>query len=738
MSTELELESQSTGLSLQEYRAILRRRRTIILQAFVLITVVGIIITMLTKPVYRASAKLLVDGPSYNLNTVDTTNPLSDLLAIGQQQTVETQVEVLQTQGLLDQVVRQVGPAAIGVSIVKDTNVIQDNAEAGNPKTAADAANRLLELYIAQDSDQSLKELQSAKNFVQTQGLVAHKQLVDAEDALRDFKLQHHVVDLEKNRDDQMNVVAGLTSDYQKTQTELAALRAQLAANRALMAQQPDTLPVTLKATNAEIVSLKDQIRTLQVQRQGATQPGGFTSHAPQVQALDAQIAELQRRLAAEPTLAVNQETNVNTVHESLRGQIVGLQAQIASVEAQAADTNRQLTEAKAAVGKYADWEVTLARLTRQHDGAATEDKIFADKLSDLDLREQARHATAHIIQRAFPTFTPVRPQKAQNIIFAMVIGLFVGLCLALLQEFLDDRINTAEDADRVLGLPSLGHVPALTSDDARLLPQMQSLDPAAESYRILRSSIHFASVDAPVRTLLVTSSNPGEGKTTTAANLAFAMAADGRKVILVDSDLRRPSLHKLLEMPTVPGLTDVLLGDAELDSVLMEHSEMPGMMALTCGTTPPNPSELLGSRTFRNLVERLTGLADLVIFDSPPVLAAADAQILASQLDGVVLVVEAGETKKGAARRTLALLRHARANVLGVAYNKMRVMEGSAYYYYHHQYTHPALSGDGDKDRPSKFLRLAGNGPTADERAAGIAEARTDGGHDLPSGEQE
>ena len=642
------------------------------------------------------------------MNTIDTTNPLSQLLAVGQEQTVETQVEVLQAQPLLDQVTRQVGPAALGVSIVKDTNVIEDSADAGSPRVAADAANRLLELYVSQDSDQSLDEIQQAKTFVQTQGDLAHRRLSDAEDALRDFKLQHHVADLGGNRADQMARVAGLTDAEQKVQTDLASVRAQLAACQRLLTQQPQTIPVPFHNTNTEIASLKDQLRGLQVMREGMTQPGGFTSGAPQVRALDAQIAELTRRLAAEPALAKTQQDNLNTVRDSLRGQIVGLQAQEASVVAQEADTAQKLAQAKGQIGQYANWEVALARLSRQHDDAEASDKMFTDKLADLELREKARHITAHIIERAAPPVAPIRPQKAQNIIFSMVIGLFVGLCLALLQEFMDDRINTAEDADRVLGLPSLGHVPALNTDDARLLPQMKGLDPAAESYRVLRASIHFASVDAPVRTLLVTSSNPGEGKTTTAANLAFAMAADGRKVILVDTDLRRPSLHKLLELPTVPGLTDVLLGDAELDDVLLEHADMPGMMALTCGSTPPNPSELLGSRTFSSLVERLRGLCDLVIFDSPPVLAAADAQILGSQMDGTVLVVEAGSTKKGAARRTLALLRHARANVLGVAYNKMRNLEGSAYYYYYHyQYTHPGLPTDKDKRRTSKFLEL-------------------------------
>ena len=705
-------------MSLHEYMAILRRRRAIIVQAFVLILVVGVVITLITKPVYHAEAKLLVDGPSYNMNTIDNDNPLSQLLAVGDEQTVETQVEVLQTQPLLDQVTRQVGPAALSVAVVKDTNVIQDDAEAGSAKVAADAANRLLELYISQDADQTFNELEQAKTFVQTQGALAQKHLADAETALRAFQQQHHVVDLNKSRDGQMARIAALSDDYQKTQTALAVLRAQMASVKSLLTQQPETLPVKLAATNAEIGSLKDQIRALQVQREGMIQPGGYTSRAPQVQSLDAEIADLSRRLAAEPPMIASQSSTPNAARESLRGQIITLQTQEATLLAQAADDKKLLPSAQAAVGHYADWEVVLARLNRQHDDAAAQDKMFSDKLADLTLREKARHVTAHIIERAMPPGAPVRPQKLKNIAFAAIIGLFVGLCLALLQEFLDDRINTAEDADRILGLPSLGHVPALTAADAKLLPQMSGLDPAAESYRVLRTNIHFAAIDAPVRTLVVTSSNPGEGKTTTAANLGFAMAADGRKVILVDTDLRRPSLHKLLELPVVPGLTDVLLGDAKLEDVLLEHGDMPGLMALTCGSTPPNPSELLGSRTFRNMVEQLMTMADLVIFDTPPVLVAADAQILASQMDGTVLVLETGETKKAAARRTLDLLRQARANILGVAYNKMRALDGNGYYYYNYQYGYaqaPALTAD-KKERPAGFLTAGAKGEKTGE----------------------
>ena len=313
--------------------------------------------------------------------------------------------------------------------------------------------------------------------------------------------------------------------------------------------------------------------------------------------------------------------------------------------------------------------------------------RTSADQLADLNLREKAHHSGARIIESAAVPVDPVRPKRGQSLLFAGFIGLCVGICLALLQEFLDDRLNSVDEATRVLGLPTLGYVPALSAADAHLLPQMKGLDPASESYRVLRTNIHFATVDAPARTLLITSSNPGEGKTTTAANLAFAMAMDGRKVILVDTDLRRPSLHALLELPPLPGLTDVLLGRAPL----APQEIMPGLSVLTSGSAPPNPGELLNSRKFRALVQALTEQADLVIFDSPPVLVAADAAILASQMDGTIVVVETGATKKASARRTLQLLHQARASLLGVAYNKIRAQDGPGYYYYDCRYGSPA-----------------------------------------------
>ncbi len=684
---EPELEATGPGFSLQEYLAILRRRRAIIIQAFILVAVIGVAQAMMARNVYQSSAKLLVEGQSYNLNTVDSSNPLSSLFQLSQQQSVETQVEVLQSAPLMDQVAKQVGPATLTVAPVGETNVIAVSAESGSRQAAAAAPNALLNDYITQNTNSELGEMDRAREFVSEQGKAAHAKLVETETALEKFEQNNHIAELTVNRDNQIARVNALTDAQRTAQQNLVSLRSQIASGQKELAEEsPSTVQLT-QATNPALTTLEESIRTLEEQRVGLTQPGGLGPQAPQVRAIDAEIADLRQRLVRLPPLIATQSISTSAFRQSLRDKIADLSAEVPVQQTQVSLSRQALADANANVSKYAALGLALDRLNRQHDAAAANDKNFSSQLADLNLREKAHHATARIIEAAAVPDAPVRPKRIQSVIFACLIGLFVGLCLALLQEFLDDRINTVADADRVLQLPSLGHVPALSVADAHLLPQMKGFDPASESYRVLRTNIHFATVDAPARTLLVTSSHPGEGKTTTAANLAFAMAMDGKKVILVDTDLRRPSLHKLLDLPAVPGLADVMLGHAPL----APHEIMSGLSVLTAGSMPPNPGELLNSRKFRNLVTQLSDDADVVIFDSSPVLVAADAAILASQMDGTVIVVETGSTKKASARRTLELLRHARATLLGVAYNKVRSQDAPSYYY-DYQYGDPAL----------------------------------------------
>lgn len=203
---------------------------------------------------------------------------------------------------------------------------------------------------------------------------------------------------------------------------------------------------------------------------------------------------------------------------------------------------------------------------------------------------------------------------------------------------------------------------------------------PAAEAYRTLRTNIQFSSLDKPLRTLLVTSTAPDEGKSTTLANLAVTMAQAEQRVILVDCDLRRPSLHTLFGLPNEQGLTSVILqqGDAPLP---LQPTGVPGLSLLTSGPLPPRPADLLGSRRMEALIGRLLAEADVVLFDTPPVIAVTDAAVLATRMDGVLLVLQAGKTRRDRAREARRLLEKVKANIIGVVLNNARLEAGYGYY---------------------------------------------------------
>jgi capsular exopolysaccharide synthesis family protein len=280
------------------------------------------------------------------------------------------------------------------------------------------------------------------------------------------------------------------------------------------------------------------------------------------------------------------------------------------------------------------------------------------------------------------------------------VIGFALAAAAAYLLEYLDDTMKNPEDVEKALGLTTLGAAPIMKLEDGNeLVVVTQSQSPISEAYRVLRTNLQFAAVGHPLDTLMVTSPGPGEGKSITAANLAAALAQGGRRVILVDGDLHRPRQHRVFGLRNNTGVTTALITNlsGNLDDILQETG-VPGLRVLTSGPLPPNAAELLGSTRMRELLADLHTRADIVVVDSPPVTALSDAAVLATQTDGVLLVLDAGKTRRELAKRATEALERVHARVIGVLLNRMPA-RGAGYYYYY-RYDDYYTAGDGSDRR--------------------------------------
>ncbi len=278
-----------------------------------------------------------------------------------------------------------------------------------------------------------------------------------------------------------------------------------------------------------------------------------------------------------------------------------------------------------------------------------------------------------------------VGTSTAVNVLLGAGIGFVLASAAAFLLEYLDDTLKTSDDVRQTTELATLGGVAYIEGEDlsSKLVTIRQPRSPTAEAFRMLRTNLQFSAVDHPLQTLLVTSSSPEEGKSLTVANIAVVMAQAGKHVVLVDADLRRPSQHLIFDLNNTVGLTTILLdGDIHLADML-QNTSVENLKVMTSGPIPPNPSEILGSMRMGHLIETMQEQADIIIFDSPPVTAVADATILAARLDGTLLVIDSGRTRREMARRTKEALVAVGATVLGVVLNRLPERDSGYGYYY-------------------------------------------------------
>ena len=449
--------------------------------------------------------------------------------------------------------------------------------------------------------------------------------------------------------------LSAVSPDYNQllVSQQLAATYARVATTRPVLDSVIKQLGLTgtsddlVKQVKAD-ASLDSTLLTLTVQDADPSRAAAIAN------ALASQL------IAASPAIQGRQtdlQKSIDADLQATQGQINSVQAQVDALVAQPSRTAPQ--------------ETTLQNLQSQlvtlRSTYATLFPFSSSNASNL----------LSVIEPATPPTSPVSPKVFLNVLIAALLGLVVAAAIAFTAEHLDDRLKDAETVRGVTGLGTLGGITSVKGKRGMAEPTgvaaiLHPRSAVAEAYRALRTNIEFASLEAPIRALLITSSVPGEGRTLTAANLAVVFAQAGRRVLLVDADLRKPGLHIVFDLPNTHGLTTLLRSDKVVLDDVVQSTEQENLMVLTSGPLPPNPSELLGSQRMRAMVDRFRADGDLTILDCPALQAFTDSAILSSCVDGTLLVIDAGHTHRGSVLQAREALTRVGANVLGVVLNRL------------------------------------------------------------------
>ncbi|MBI4520021.1 MAG: polysaccharide biosynthesis tyrosine autokinase, partial [Gemmatimonadetes bacterium] len=427
-------------------------------------------------------------------------------------------------------------------------------------------------------------------------------------------------------------------------------------------------------SSNPSLGAYLDGVRTLQQDRLRILTSGSLTPDHPEVQAIDQQIERAQRDLV-----------------EAVRSHLETLTRRLE-------DFSRQLQEVERRQRQFPGLESELQRLQLEQSVDQQTYQFILSQFYQAKIAEAVSSAYVDVIDPAVGA-TRIGPRGQLNMLLGALLGLILGVGAAFFLEYLDRTVRTSADVESLLGIPVLGVIPRLRRMvpeqpvDGRkpvpLIVAMDPLDPAAEAYRNLRMNLTFMRSDEqPLRSITFTSPGPDEGKSTTALNFAVMLAQQGLRVLLIDADLRRPMLHRALDVLREPGLTSLLIGDATPREAVRPNI-LPNLDALTAGPFPPNPSELLNSKSMRRLLEEFESKYDQVIIDSPPALAVTDAAVLGAQTDGLVLVFRSGETEQRGAERAVEQLRRIGVRILGSVLNGVSTTtsEDSYYLQYYYQY---------------------------------------------------
>lgn len=574
----------------------------------------------------------------------------------------------------------------IMVMPVKDSRVFGISIRDGDPQFATDLANKVAQIYTEENLSLKREVTRNATSWMAEQVDQAKERLKQSEQALYEFRLKNNILSVAL--EDSQNMITKALEAFSTALTDTQRERIELESRR-------------------KAVELLAESGALEAPLPSGTGSRGGGSALTQLETLRNNYLEERRKLRqleerygpkhAEMVYAkARLEAARGDLEREAKSILKALNSEIEALGTAEKSYQKELARLKAEALRLNEKEVEYKRLGRDAHNGAEVYTLLVKRYNEAGLQEEDHANNIRLLDRAMVPTRPVEPDMKTATALAIALALFVGVGLATLIDFLDRTVKSQEDVEAVARAPVLGFIPSVEHQQAdpgnarELYIMRHPNSTAAESCRVIRTNIMFCSPDRPLRTLVVTSSNPAEGKTLNVVNLGVVMAQGGHRTLIVDSDMRRPRLHKVLGIGNEKGLSSLIVGDASMQDAV-KSTDLPNLFVLPCGPTPPNPAELLQTEKFSVLVQSLLDRYDRVIFDSPPLLAVTDAAVLSRVADGIVLIVRAGRTTRDALYRAKRQIENVNAHIAGVIINDVNLKNsqyaGYYYYYYNHQY---------------------------------------------------
>lgn len=573
----------------------------------------------------------------------------------------------------------------------KETSLIDIKYGHTDPQATAKVVNGIAETYVYSNLEKRTEANSTTGDFLQKRIAELQQQIRTGEERLVNYAKNNQIISLDPNQNTVVERLAGLNQQLLEAENERKTAEAAYNAAKA-----PDAASALTDDSSKQTGEIEAKLIELRQKR--ALLLVEATEEAPEVKEVDQQIGELDRQLKeSRNRKSATLLTNLNTRYQQALAREQSLRK---AFEQQRAQT---LSQNEAAINYriiQQEIETNKSLLNGLLQSAKENDVVLAGKPNNIS-----------IVDYALTPDSPVGPNRTRTVIVAFFLSIGLGLGFALFLEYLDDTVHSTEEVERVLHLPALAVIPSVGgatrrrvlpgttalqkhtngngTSSAELLMNVDGRSPLAEAYRHLRTSVLLSTAGRAPKSLLVTSSLPGEGKTTTAVNTAISLAQTGASVVIIDADMRRPRLQSIFDMRGQEGLSSILSSDVSEDKMLamVHQDEASGLGVLTSGPIPPNPAELLGSDQMRRLLAALQAKYTHVVVDSPPVSSFTDGVLISSMVDGVLLVVHGGRSSRHIVRRSKQLLNDVGAKIFGVVLNNVN-LQSHDYYYYQNYYS--------------------------------------------------